>query len=272
MTVSLLLVPLTLGYVSSELYGVWLTLSSIMIWLNFFDVGFTLGLKNKLAEAIALKDWNKGKQLVSTTYFMVGLIFLPLCLLQEICIPLVNWPFSLNVDIAYNLDIQKAMYVLVACFCIQMIVNVLTAVIAAFQKVALSSLFPVVGNILSLIFIYVLTKTTPPSLFVLSITMSSMPLLVMIVASWILYSSYFKQVSPSFKLINRMYIKDLFGLSFKFFIIQIQVVVMFQMTNVLISNLSGPNDVTAYNIACRYIGTGLMLYNKHTYSAMASIY
>ena len=40
--VSLLLVPLTLGYISSELYGIWLTLSSIMLWLNFFDVGFTL--------------------------------------------------------------------------------------------------------------------------------------------------------------------------------------------------------------------------------------
>ena len=45
--ISLLLVPITLGYVSSELYGIWLTLSSIMLWLNFFDVGFTLGLKNK---------------------------------------------------------------------------------------------------------------------------------------------------------------------------------------------------------------------------------
>lgn len=57
--VSLLLVPMTLGYVSSELYGIWLTLSSIMMWLSFFDVGFTLGLKNKLAEAIALNNWEK---------------------------------------------------------------------------------------------------------------------------------------------------------------------------------------------------------------------
>ena len=76
--VSLLLVPLTLGYVSSEIYGIWLTISSIMVWLGFFDVGFTLGLKNKLAEAIALKDWKRGKALVSTTYFMMVLIFMPL--------------------------------------------------------------------------------------------------------------------------------------------------------------------------------------------------
>ena len=45
---SLCIVPLTLGYISDELYGIWLTLSSITIWINFFDIGFTQGLKNKL--------------------------------------------------------------------------------------------------------------------------------------------------------------------------------------------------------------------------------
>ena len=60
--VSLMLVPMTLGYVSNEMYGIWLTLSSVMMWLGFFDVGFTLGLKNKLAEAIALGEWERGKR------------------------------------------------------------------------------------------------------------------------------------------------------------------------------------------------------------------
>ncbi|MBQ4462529.1 MAG: hypothetical protein II908_12010, partial [Bacteroidaceae bacterium] len=51
--VSFALVPLTIGYVSPELYGVWLTLSSIMTGLSFMDIGFSQGLKNKLTEAIA---------------------------------------------------------------------------------------------------------------------------------------------------------------------------------------------------------------------------
>jgi O-antigen/teichoic acid export membrane protein len=47
----------------------------------------------------------------------------------------------------------------------------------------------------------------------------------------------------------------------KFFLIQIQVVILFQSTNFLISNLSGPNDVTYYNIAYKYLGIAMMLYN-----------
>lgn len=34
--ISLMLVPMTLGYVNSELYGIWLMLSSIIVWLSFF--------------------------------------------------------------------------------------------------------------------------------------------------------------------------------------------------------------------------------------------
>lgn len=162
--VSLMLVPITLGYVSSEMYGIWLTLSSVMLWLSFFDIGFTLGLKNKLAAAIALGEWNLGKTLVSTTYFMMFAIFVPLCFVLELCIPLVDWSAFLNVSPAYNEEITNTLHVLAVFFCVQMIVNVLTAVAAAFQRVALSSLFPVVGNAMSLTTILVLTKCCPPSL------------------------------------------------------------------------------------------------------------
>lgn len=259
--VSLLLVPLTLDYVSSEMYGIWLTLSSIMLWLNFFDVGFTLGLKNRLAEAIAIKDWNRGKALVSTTYFMMVVIFVPLCLLLELLIPHLNWASFLNVDSSYNADISQALYVLVACFCLQMIVNVLLAVVAAFQKVALSMLFPVIGNILSLIVIVILTKCCPPSLTSLAFAISSMPIIVVSIASFCLFKGVFEKVSPSFNAIDKKRVKDLFGLGVKFFLIQIQVVVFFQTTNILISNVSGPDDVTAYNIAYKYLSIGMMVYS-----------
>ena len=52
---------------------------------------------------------------------------------------------------------------------------------------------------------------------------------------------------------------DLFGLGARFFIIQIQLIVVFQCTNVLISNLSGPNEVTAYNIAYKYVSVASMV-------------
>lgn len=259
--ISLMLVPMTLGYVSSELYGIWLTLSSIMLWLNFFDVGFTLGLKNKLAEAIAQNNLEKGKSLVSTTYFMMILIFIPLLIILESTIPFINWSTFLNVQSIYNEEIIKCLYILAACFCIQMILNVFTAVVAAFQQVALSSLFSVIGNFFSLITIFFLTKYCPPSLLALAIAISVMPLLVIFTASIIFFKRKYKNVSPNIHYIDRKYAKELFTLGYKFFLIQIQGVVLYQCTNILISRLSGPEYVTAYNIAYKYLNIALMVYS-----------
>ena len=152
------------------------------------------------------------------------------------------------------------MLVLVAFACLQMIIHVLVSVIAAFQKVALSNSFPVIGNVISLLVIYVLTKTCPSSLLLLAITFGSMPILVTFVASFIMYSGQFKAVAPKISYFDKSYIKEIFGLGYKFFIINIQVIVLYQSTNILISNVSSPNEVTTYNIAYKLLSTAMMAY------------
>src|SRR6266542_424892 len=66
--INLFLVRITIDYVSPLQYGVWLTLSSIIAWFSFFDIGFGNGLKNKLTEAIAKNDYLLARQYVSSTY------------------------------------------------------------------------------------------------------------------------------------------------------------------------------------------------------------
>lgn len=261
---SLLLVPLTIGYVSAELYGVWLTLASILTWLSFMDIGFSQGLKNKLTEAIANDDWEKGKALVSTTYGMMIFIMVPVCVLLECAIPFVNWTALLNVNPIYSEEIVNAMYVCIAFGCLQMIVNVLVSVVAAFQKVALSNSFLVIGNVISLLLIFILKITVPPSLVVLAFTLAAMPILVTIIASFILFNGKFKRVAPNISYFNKSYIKELFGLGYKFFIINIQVLVLYQSTNVLISNISSPMEVTTYNLAYKLLNVAMMIYTMIT--------
>lgn len=258
---SLLLVPLTLNYVNKELYGIWLTLSSIVLWLNFFDIGFTLGLKNKLAESLAVKDYVSGKYLVSTTYYMMIIIFLPICLLILLITPLLNWPSILNVSSIYNDDIIKVLYILIISVFFQMFFNVLGAVVSAYQKVAFSSLFVMLGQVLTLFFVYILTLIAPPSLIGLALAISISPTIVLSIFSFYLYKNRFKEVSPSYKYIDRKRVKELFGMGIKFFIIQIQVIVLYQSTNVIISNIAGPEAVTEYNIAYKYLSVASMLFN-----------
>ena len=70
--INLMLIPLTINYVNTTRYGIWVTLVSIVGWFSFFDIGFGNGLRNKFAEAIAKfghayadqtdKDWEDLKR------------------------------------------------------------------------------------------------------------------------------------------------------------------------------------------------------------------
>lgn len=260
--ISLLIVPVTLGYVNSEMYGVWLTLSSIMMWIYFFDVGFTLGLRNKLTEALANNDYLRGKKLVSTTYLMMISIFFPLCIIFELIIPYLKLSTLLNVNATYEPQLQITMKLLILFCCLQMIVNVISSVIAAYQKVALSSLFSVIGQAISLIVIYCLTLFyKQSSLAILAFSISLPPILVTIIASLFLFKYKLRNVSPSLKYFDKSLIKDLFSLGAKFFLIQFQVIILYQCTNILISNLSGPEQVTEYNLAYKYLGVIMMIFS-----------
>ena len=66
--ISFFLVPLVLNYIDITKYGIWLTLSSIIGWFGFFDIGLGNGLRNKFAEAIAKGQKELARIYVSTTY------------------------------------------------------------------------------------------------------------------------------------------------------------------------------------------------------------
>lgn len=257
---SLLLVPMTLGYVSSEVYGIWLTISSVLHWLTYMDVGFTHGLKNRLNECLARKDYEKGKSLVSTTYAIMFAIFVPMSALLIAVSPGIDWCRLLNVDASNQEVILKTMQVLFVFIALQMIVNVFVTVVAAYQKTALSSLFAVVGQICSLCIIGMMTLFVEPSLLNLAFAYSMMPILIVLTASVIYFRTSMKEVAPSVRSVNTAYIKDLWGLGIKFFIIQLQMIVLYQATNILISHIAGPESVTQYNIAYKLLNVVVMVY------------
>ena len=73
--ISLIMVPLTINYINPSRYGIWLTLSSIVGWFSFFDIGLSQGLRNKFAEAKAKGNDNLAQVYVSTTYAILAIIF-----------------------------------------------------------------------------------------------------------------------------------------------------------------------------------------------------
>lgn len=259
--ISLLLIPLTLHYISSIKYGIWLTLSSIIAWFGFFDIGFGNGLRNKLTEALANGETTLARKYISTTYAILILIILIILVLFLIINPFLDWTKILNTQADMASELSKLAVMVFISFCIQFVLQLLTIVITSDQKPAKTAFINLLGNILTLIIIFILTKSTKGSLLYLGATLSFTPILVLLSASFWYYKREYKEYTPGLKYVDFSYAKSLMALGIKFFIISICAVIIFQTNNIIIAQLLGPNEVTSYNIANRYFGIILTLFS-----------
>ena len=85
--INLLLVPILINFLGVEKYGVWIAATSIIAWMNFFDVGLGNGLRNRLSESLAKNDLVLSKKYIATSYASLGIISIISILLFEILYP-----------------------------------------------------------------------------------------------------------------------------------------------------------------------------------------
>jgi O-antigen/teichoic acid export membrane protein len=259
--ISLLLVPMTLHYLNVREYGIWLTLSSILVWVNYFDIGLGNGLRNKLGEAFALGDKKLGQIYVSTTFALLTMIMGFFFIIFFIANNYLDWGKIMNTDTLLSIELNKIVVVVFAFFCLQFIFKTVGIVLMADQKPAMNDLIGVLGNFISLCIIFVLIKTTRSSLSNIALAFSSAPVIVMIFAYPILFWGKYAYLRPTFSSIRFKHTKDLIGIGFQFFIIQIVVcIVVYTSTNMIINQLFNGESVTIYNIAYKYFNTLSMAY------------
>lgn len=254
--ISLSVVPITLNYINPTQYGIWLTLSSIISWLSYFDLGFAHGFRNRFAEAVAKNEEELAKRYVSTTYAALATIFIPLLILVLIVNNFIDWSEILNIEKTYYEELKVVFGLLAFFFCVNIIANVFTTMLTADQKPALVSLIQTSGQILAAISILICTKTIEGSLTLLVFLFSGIPCLLIVILSVLAYNKgRYKKFAPSIKCIQFSLTKQILGLGGQFFVIMVSMLFIFQFTNIILSRIEGPIAVTQYNVAYKYFNT-----------------
>ncbi len=259
--ISFISLPITLSYVDSSTYGVWLTISSIVGWFVFFDIGLTQGLRNRMAEARAKNDDNLAQIYVSTTYAILSIIFFCVWVVFIVVNNFLDWSKILNVSESMRPDVTTLAIIVFTYFCLSFVFRIITTVLLANQQPAGSSLIDLVGQIISLLIIIVLVKTTEGSLIKLGIALCVSPLVVLVGANFFLFNRPYRKYRPMISKVKFSYARDLFQIGLVFFIIQVAGIVQFQTANIIIARNFGTADVTAYNIVYKYFGMLLMVFN-----------
>ncbi len=258
--VGFLFIRIAYHYIDETRLGIWFTISSLLTWFSFFEIGLGKGLRNKLAEALALNDKKLAKTYISTTYAVLSLIIAGVAILFFSLSSFFNWAKILNTPESMGKELFVLSCIVFGSFFLRFILQLLTNVLFADQRPALANAFGPVSNFLSLVIIYILTKTTEGSLIYLGLAMSISPVFVFVVASLFLYLDEYKDIRPSFKAVNLKYARSLVNLGVKFFILSIGHIIKYQTANIIIAQYFGPAQVTPYNIAYKYFNILAMIF------------
>lgn len=253
--IGLLLVPVTLGYLDSNRYGVWLTLISVISWVYLLDVGLGNGLRNKLTESIATNNITNAKGYIATTYFFLGLISLMILLILLPVSYFIDWNSFLNVKISDKNELLYSVLILILFYSFHFFLKLIGTIYMALQKPFVSQYLALAINTVNLFCILLIKIFYSPSLKPIAILLGGSQLLVYALFTIYSFLGPLKVYCPKWNLIRKEYIRPLFSMGFKFFIIQVSGVIMFTTSNIIISKFSEPSFVVEYNLANKYIST-----------------
>lgn len=248
----LVLIPLTIKYLKSDVYGVWLTLISLLGWMSIFDIGIGNGLKNKLSECLAKNDLKSAKTYVSTTYLVIGILMAVFIFIIIILNHKINWQFVFNSKFISSNELENTILIVSIFFFLKFITDIINVISASFQMVSINSILLFLSNIGITISVWLLTLTSKPSLVNLALCISAIPFLISLIANFFLFKYYFNDVKPSLKYIDLKKSNAIIKLGSQFFILQIISLIIFQTDNILISQLFQPSEVTNFNVTYKY--------------------
>ena len=152
---ALISVPLTIHYLGTERYGLWMTISSVIALLRFADLGMGSGLLNAVAEANGHDDRQVAQQAVSSTFFFLSAIAVLVLIAFFALYPFIPWPRIFNVTSSLAMrESGPAMMVFVMCFALNLPLGVVQRVQMGYQEGFISSLWQCGGSVLGLYYCY----------------------------------------------------------------------------------------------------------------------
>ena len=248
---ALITVPLTLHYLGTERYGMWMTMSSLVAMLSFADLGIGNGVLNAVAAAYGGDDFAAIKEYVSSGIFVLSAIAASLLLLFFAVYTFVPWYEIFNVNsMQARQDAGPSLAVLVACFAFSIPLGVVQRVQMGLQKGFLANLWQCLSSLLTLgcVLFAVYTQVGLPWLV---LAFAGSPLLASLLNSLLFFGWLQSDALPSPKYVSRTAMHRVAHIGILFFVLQIVGAVSYTSDNIVIAQILGANAVAAYTVPQR---------------------
>ena len=247
----LISVPLTLHYLGSERYGMWMTISSVVLMLGFTDLGLGLGLMNSVSEAHGKDDRQAAAHYVSSAFFMLTGMAVLILAAFALAYPHIPWArlFNVKTPLAAR-EAGPALAALVACFALNLPLGVVQRVQTGYQEGFVISLWESLGKVLGLIGVLGVIFCQG-GLVWLVLAVAGAPLLAALVNSLVLFGYQRTWLRPDWKNADTATATKLIRIGLLFFILQMALALAYSSDNLVAAHFLGPEAVTLYSVPMR---------------------
>ena len=246
--VSIVSVPLTVGYLGAERYGAWVTIASVLTFLSITDLGLAASLTNALGKAQAEDAQDRGQRYVSSAFLMLSLIALAVLILANTLAPSIAaflFP-NLQSSVAQT-EIVPAVMIALSIFALNLPLLVNARVLAAHQESALANVWNIagsLGNLAALLAVIWFRGGLPSLVF----GCFGFGLAANIACAIWLFGFHKPWLRPKLASVDLAFVKHLLSDGWKFFVIGIGWMVNWQTDNMVISHFLGAAQVTPYAV------------------------
>ncbi|NNM58824.1 MAG: oligosaccharide flippase family protein [Legionellales bacterium] len=248
-TITLISIPLIIGYLGASMYGLITTVLTMCIWINTIaDGGVGLSLKNAIIKQHAEKNSSeKISELISSAFFATLALSILLCLALSCIIPWLDWNKILNIQISIShSDLTSLILILLWTTLLIIPFSLPKLIYSAFQQEYLFSPWLILGSILGIGLQIFIIKENQGFILAASALQIGSWAGALFGTTWFIQSR--KNLSFTFFNVKWQVLRGLAGSSMDFLLFQLTALAIFQSGIVITNSLLGQEKAAIYAI------------------------
>ncbi len=245
--------PLTVHYLGPERYGVWLTISSLLIWMAMTDFGLAgNALINVLSEANGKDDRLEAQRYTSSAIWALTVIAAILAVVVITSFRFIPWSSIFKVTTMSSHELAVTCALALAFFIVGLPLSVQYSIYTAYQDGFLSNIWGIASNVCSLVALVIVTRFhggLPQLVMALFGTRTFLGFLNLCY----MFFKHYRWLMPVPSAVHWYCVRRLFQLGMKYVVTQLGALGIYQSQPMIITQILGPSAVIIFVIAQKVI-------------------
>jgi O-antigen/teichoic acid export membrane protein len=254
MLMGLVSVPLTVHYLGAERYGVWLTISSLLLWVALTDFGLGgYALVNVLSEAVGNDDREAARRYAASAFWALVTIALVIGAVFMIGFHSIPWRAVFRVSGTMSTgELELTCALVLTLFVINLPLSLLQSVYNAHQEGYLANIWGIAGGVVSLLGLIVVTRFHG-GLPQLVIATSGVPALVLLANAYHAFVHRYPWLGPAPSAVRWTCIRRLLKLGGNYVVMQLASLGIYQSQAMIITQMLGPSQVVIFVVTYKVV-------------------